>query len=523
MRLDLLITNASIRTLDPARPTATTIGIWQGRIVGLDEDVAGLDAAEIVDLHGATVLPGFIDAHTHLQLVGQSLQAVDIGGITEVDRALEAIAARAAEVPEDGWVTISGYDQRVLGRDLTALELDRAVGPRRAWARHVSSHSSVVSTAVLDRIDDLALRAHPDVAVGLLEEGHQDVVRGQRLPYAIDDVVEAVALAADQARAEGVTMCIEAGAGGWIGSLNPLDLEAFRRLQEQGRLPLRMQIMPSKDALHAVRGGDGFTRGLSLGLRTGMGADMLGIGPLKFVLDGGMMVRTAHLSEPYEGSDDRGALTEDADVLMADMADAVAGGWQLAVHAIGDAALDVALDGFERAFAATPHHRGRHRIEHGGLIRDDQVPRLAALGIAVAGQACFLWDSGDDFAGQVGEHRVPWLYRGRSLLDAGVPLIGSTDRPLPGTPLRAIQTAVERRSSTGRPLAPHEGLTVAEAVATVTTTAAWAAGMEDRLGILAPGFLADLVLLEADPFLVDTSAIADIPVLGTVVDGRFTS
>lgn len=522
MRLDLLITGANVRTMVPERPRADRIGIWNGRIVGVDEEVDGLKAADVIDLGGGTVLPGFIDAHTHLQLTGQALTAIDIGGLRSVDEVLGRIEEEAGHLPADAWVEVGGYDQRPLGRDLTNAELDRAAGGRRVWARHISSHSSVVSSAVIERIGDADIRERVSANHGLLTEHEQDHVRNQRTPYGVGEAVEAVAVAADAASRDGITFCIEAGAGGRIGSINPLDLETYDRLRVAGRLPLRLQVMPSHDALHGVVGGeaDGFSQGLDLGLRTGMGSDMLSIGPLKFIFDGGMMVRTARLSEPYAGTDSYGMFSEDPRIYREQMIDAVAAGWQLAVHAIGDAALDSALDAFEAAFAHTPEHHGRHRIEHGGLIRDDQVSRLAVNNLAVVTQACFLWNFGEDYSAQLGTHRVPWLYRGRSLLDAGVPVIQSTDRPLDGTPLQSIQTAVERKSSHGVPLAPHEAVTIHEAVEAWTVGGAWAAGMDDRLGRIRAGHIADLVVLDADPYDVAVHEIGQIPVRGTVFDGE---
>jgi predicted amidohydrolase YtcJ len=145
---------------------------------------------------------------------------------------------------------------------------------------------------------------------------------------------------------------------------------------------------------------------------------------------------------------------------------------------------------------------------------------LAALGITVVSQPSFIYDSGDDYARQLGPDRADHLYRGRALLDAGVRIVGSTDRPLPGSPLRAVQTLVERRTRSGALIGPKEGITVEEAFATVTTHAAWIAGMEDRLGAVRPGYLADLTLLGANPLTAEVGEIAEIPVLGTVVDGQ---
>lgn len=524
MRLDTIIDNAHVVTLDPDRPTAGRIGLWQGRVVGLDEEIAGLDAAETIDAAGAVVLPGFIDAHTHLQLTGQGLLAIDISAAGSVDEALAIIADRSASFAPEQWVEVSGYDQRAIGRDLTAAELDRATGGRKAWARHISSHSSVISTAVIRDIPDAGDRDLAERNHGVLREVEQDLVRAQRLPYSLDEAGRTIEIAAEQARREGVTFCMDAGAGGRIGSLNPLDISTHLRLLEDGRIPVRMQLMPSLDAMHPVLGGlgDGFGQGLDIGLRTGLGSDRLRVGAMKVVIDGGMMVRTARLSEPYEGSADRGQYSIDPADLIAGIVDGHRAGWQLAVHAIGDEAIDVAIEAFRQSAVHGGTVGHRHRIEHGGLIRPDQIAALAALEIAIVSQPSFLYDSGDDFARQMGPKRTPWLYRGRSLVDAGIRVVGSTDRPLAGTPLRAIQALADRTSSSGAIIGDGEQLTVREALEAVTVHGAWIAGMEDRLGRIAAGFLADFTVLDRSPLDVDVSEIAAIGVRATVVDGTWS-
>ena len=390
------------------------------------------------------------------------------------------------------------------------------------WVRHTSSHSSVVSSAVLDAASDPTLLEDTDVAAGLLKEGHQRLVREQRLPYTLADAGRAVTTAADAAQREGITFCMEAGAGGEVGSLNPLDVSTYLELLETAPLPVRIQLLPSWDAVHSVTGGaaDGFDRGIDLGLRTGFGNDALHIGAMKFLLDGGMAVRTAYLTDPYEGTQSYGEMRDDPDGFVDQMVDAHTAGWQLAVHAIGDAALDVAIRGFRAALEKTPRCGHRHRIEHGGLIRDDQIAPLADMGITVVSQPGFLYESGDDYVALIGSRRKRWLYRGRSLLDAGVRLVGSTDRPLKGTPLRVIQTFAERRSNQGNAICDRDRITVAEALASVTTEAAWVAGMEDRLGRVRPGFLADLTVLDANPLTTPVEQIAAIPVRATVLGGR---
>jgi predicted amidohydrolase YtcJ len=431
------------------------------------------------------------------------------------------IADAAAGLSPDDWLDVGGYDQGVLGRHLTAQELHVASGGRKVWVRQISSHASVVSTAVLDLLDP-QLRAGADASVGLFKELDQNAVLRHRLPYAADEVGGLVVAAAEQARAQGITMCVDCGNGGEVGSLSAVDAAAYLTELEGGRLPVRMQLMPSLDVLRDLRThpADGFRRGLPMGVRSGFGSDWLGIAAQKVVLDGGMQVETARMSRPYEGTDRLGVWRQDPAVMVDATVDGHRAGWQMALHAIGDAALDLAIEAFEKAQAAWPRPDARHRVEHGGVIRDDQLRRLAALGVAVVSQPSFIYDFGDRYAEQLGPERTAWLYRGRSLLEHGIRLVGSTDRPLPGDPLRAIQTLVDRTSRSGRTIAPQERIDVLAALTAFTANAAWVTRREDRLGRIARRYLADFTVLARNPLRVDPSEIADIDVLGTVVDGR---
>jgi predicted amidohydrolase YtcJ len=511
--LDLRLVGANVITMDPARPHATGIGIWQGRIFDLDGDAP---AARVVDLRGATVLPGFIDAHVHLAWAGLEEGGASIAGRTTVEEALAVIGEAVAARPAGEWVDVHGYDQRVLGRHLTAAELDSVSMGRKVFLVHQSGHACVVNGAVLA----LADLPHDD---GLLAESGMAAVRALRRPYAVAELSEAIARAGRTALSQGVTAAAEAGIAGGLVSHSAVELAAYQELREAGALPIRMRLMVAADLLHEVGAhpSDGIARGLDLGLRTGFGDDRLSIGALKIFTDGGMMARTAAMTSPYLGLDHGGELFAAPEVIMGQVRDAHRAGWQLAIHAIGDRAVDLALDALAAAQQAHPRPEARHRVEHAGVVRPEQLARFAEVGALAVVQPNFLWYSGDDYTEILGPERATWLYRGRSFLDHGVTLVGSSDRPVtPAAPLRGIQFMVERLSSSGRAVGPAEAITVEQALRAYTLDAAYACHWERSLGSLTPGKLADLAVLADDPRGVEPSRIAGIPVRATMVAGE---
>lgn len=512
------ITNANIITMDPARPRGHQLGIWRGLIVGLDDEVAELPARRVLDLGGATLLPGFIDAHVHLMWAGLAARAPSVSPSATVDGILTEVAAAVAVTGPDDWVELSGYDQRPLGRHLTAAELDTVSAGRKVFLGHVSGHGCVVNTAVLD-----LLPAGSTGNPGFLAEEAMAAARLLRPPRSMVELAAAIEHSARKCRTEGITACAEAGLGSELFAYGPLDAGAFQRAHENGQLPIRTQLMVAADALNPVQAAphDHTTHAISLGLRTGFGTGRLSLGALKVFTDGGMMARTAALSRPYQGSLDSGQLQRTSRPLEDIIVEGHLAGWQLAVHAIGDRAVDVALDAIARAQRQHPRPHARHRIEHAGLVRPDQLPRFAALGVSAVIQPSFLRHFGDDYAAIMGAERAPWLYRGRGFLDNGVRVVGSSDRPVAdGSPLRAIQFMVERSSLSGQIIGPNESVTVDEALRAYTSDAAYACHWEDSAGTISAGKRADLVVLADDPRAVPSSAIGNIAVIGTFLEGE---
>jgi hypothetical protein len=517
VQLDLRIDNANVVTMDPAHPEAGSVGVWNGLVVALDGEAAELPARQVVDVRGATVLPGFVDAHTHLCWAGLEAGATDISAASSVEEVLALIGTAAADAPAGAWVDVAGYDQRRLGRHLTAADLDGVSGSRRVYVQHRSGHACVVSSNVLAELPDRR------ESTGLLVEGAMLGVRDLRRPYALTAIVDAIERTARVCLSEGVTMCAEAGIGTGLLGHSPVELAAYQAAVEQGRLPVRAQVMVASDVLHEVtaNAANGLRRGVDLGLRTGLGDSRLSIGALKIYTDGGMMARTAALTEPYLPGSNCGMLQRDPGELIETMVDGHAAGWQLAVHAIGDRALDVALDGIEQAQGLRPRPEARHRIEHAGLVRPDQSGRMAALRVTAVIQPTFLYAYGDDYADILGPDRAGFLYRGRSFLDAGVRVAGSSDRPVAdGAPLRAIAFMADRRSCSGAVIGPGEELTVTEALESYTVHAAWACGAEREVGSITPGKQADFVVLDGDPRRVPPARIPEIEVVATLVGGE---
>src|SRR5699024_3308078 len=251
---------------------------------------------------------------------------------------------------------------------------------------------------------------------------------------------------------EGITSFGECGiAYGWIGH-SPIEISAYLRAREEGRLRARAQLMPQADGLHtiAANSADGFGIGLDAGLRTGLGDDLISIGPVKFFMDGALSGETAALRENYTGKDHPGYLQADAGVLRQQILDTCASGWSVAVHAIGDAAVDAAVADIVEAQNRYGRRPVPNRIEHAAMVHDEHLATLAEAGIVVTPQSAFAEGIGDGMNASLGPQRRPLLYRAKSFLDAGVLLAGSSDRPCAdGNVLRGIEAFVTRATRDG--------------------------------------------------------------------------
>ncbi|MGH3342885.1 MAG: amidohydrolase, partial [Carbonactinosporaceae bacterium] len=287
----------------------------------------------------------------------------------------------------------------------------------------------------------------------------------------------------------------------------------------------RATLMPVSGALHAAGAFEPGHRwfGLDLGLRTGFGDEWLRLGPVKVFSDGSLIGRTAAMRCDYAGeAGNSGFFQEPPEQLRDLIVRAHAYGWQVATHAIGDRAVQLVLDAYEEAQALAPRADARHRIEHCGVASDEQVARIAMLGVVPVPQGRFIGAIGDGMAAALGADRVGDCYRQRSFLEAGITVPGSSDCPVvDGAPLLGIHDMVNQRTDSGAPFNPAEAVTPEQALRAYTHGSAYAVHEEPVKGTLSRGMLADFAVLSDDLLAVAPDRIRDITVGATVVGGRF--
>ncbi|MER2138413.1 MAG: amidohydrolase family protein, partial [Arthrobacter sp.] len=262
--------------------------------------------------------------------------------------------------------------------------------------------------------------------------------------------------------------------------------------------------------------------GLDTGIRAGLGDEWLRLGPVKIFSDGSLLGSTAYMSEDYVGcTHNHGYLQMDAGELRNSALAAYRAGWPIAMHAIGDAAVEHAVSILTEAQETYGPNCFPNRIEHGGVVHPEQLDRIAAAGIVLVPQPHFITEFGDGMAALLGPARTELSYPAAGLLHRGAVLPGSSDRPVSsGRPLDVMQSFVERLTPSGRIYGAEQRITAEQALAAYTTGSAAATGTSGEKGSLSPGLLADLVFLDQDPTAVDPGRIGATRVLGTMVGGE---
>lgn len=514
----------AILTMNPRRPRAEWM-VTHGEYIVLvgSGEPPGLTFERRLDFRGYTVLPGFNDAHNHLLNYGFKLGEIDLRGVCDI----VDLAARVSRFdPGLAIVRASGYNQALLRekRHPTLAELDGMVPDRPLVIAHTSGHMLAVNSHALtlarigpdteDPPGGVIERDRHGRPSGLLLERAQELMTAALPVPTLDQMVEAIGRASKRYASWGLTTTQEAGVG-WLAEN---EIAAWQDACERGVLKTRAVLMPDVRSMVWEEG-----RPLMYqGMRTGFGGTRLRLGPVKIFADGSMIGRTAAMTEPYAGTDQRGMLIWDPDRLRAMVSGLVSQGFRVAVHAIGDRAVEAVLDAYQAAARDRDIRPMRNRIEHAGVLPDALLSRCVQLGVLPIPQQHFIGELGDTFRQNIGD-RIKHSYRQKSILDAGLVLAGSSDCfVVDGRPLLGIHDAVNQRTATGQPYAPEEALTAGQALAAYTSGSAYAGKEEEYKGRLQSGFLADFTVLDRNPLEVDSSSIRDIRVIATYCGGEKT-
>lgn len=564
--MNTILINAKVYTVNPAQPRATAIAIAGNRIlaVGGDDDINAirLPNAQRVDMHGAFVLPGLIDAHVHLEHTGFAMQRVPVDEVPSVDEAVRRVRERAGQTPAGQWIQGWGWQQAIWGGQFpTAQQLDaattdhpvalRAKSGHAMWANTLALRKAGITRDTADPTGGEIMRNTAGEPTGVLLESAMDLV-SRVIPWPTQAQEEEATLPAMRAMNKaGLTgvHCMDGASGigmGGVGTFN-----TYQRLREQGKSTLRVCKQLPVENIDAVIGA---------GLRSGFGDAWLRIGGVKVFTDGALGPKTAWMVAPYENepphSGDKphnlGIPIWEPEQLVEFVQKAHAHGLSVTTHAIGDRANHAILDAYEiaqrntecvpetatrsenqngdrgtiRDTSRVPYHVLRDRIEHAQVLLPEDIARFGQLGVIAsvqpihATQDMFMVDA---YWGGRGRY----AYAFRDIANGGARLALGSDSPVETfDPLVGMHAAITRQRKDGTPASgwyPDQRLTIEEAIHGYTLGAAYAGYGEHELGSIEPGKLADLTVLSHDLTAIAPEDILNVAVERVMVDGGWVA
>ena len=508
--------NGNVLTIDANNSVAEAISVRADRIekVGTSEEILALvdESTYVVDLRGRTLMPGFVDSHGHFPGSGQTVFSTDlnsppIGDVDDIEEVIDRLK-KMADARPDGWIMGWGYDDTMIAeqRHLTREDLDRVSTTRPVSVMHISGHLSSVNSVALaeagidentpdpegghiQRDMDSPDQRRPN---GVLEETAAREILTRMFDLSLSDGVRMATDAARTYLAQGVTA---ASAGGM-----PLAAaKGLGPLSQFNVYPQRVALFPLYEEVMDQIVNEGWhPREFEAGRVT--------VPRVKIIADGSIQGFTGYLREPYyvayKGDVNyRGYPSVPRDALFEQVEDLYERRIQVAIHCNGDASIDDGLDAIEAAAAKFPWPQARPLIIHAQMTRRDQIDRMAALGVTPSFFSAHTYFWGDRHAAIfMGPERAANMSPAKWALDAGVRFSSHMDTPvLPMLPLQAVWSQVERKSTSGEVIGPHQRISRVQALRAVTIDAAWQVFMDEEIGSIEPGKMADLVVLSGSP------------------------
>ena len=537
---DLILLNGKIVTLDPAQPEVHAIAVRGGRIVAVGSQAEAQQlkgpATRVIDLGGKLAIPGLIEGHGHFMGVGEAQMNLKLSTARNWDDIVAMVAAAAKTAKPGAWIMGRGFHQskwdkvpqpNVQGFPVHA-GLSKISPNNPVWLEHASGHASMVNAAALKAAEITAATPDPPGGeilkdangqpTGLLNERAQGLLRpaynaylSRRSPAEIEaDGRHKVELAARECVANGITTFEDAGS-----SFETVDL--IKRVAGEGKLDLRLWMMLNES-------NSNLQRDIASYRLQDFADHHLTVRAIKRVADGALGSRGAWMLEPYSDLPSSAGLnTEKMEAVRETAEIAIAHGFQLCVHAIGDRANREVLNVYEAAFAANPDkHDLRWRIEHAQHLNPADIPRFGKLGVIAAMQAIHCTSDAPFVIPRLGEKRAEeGAYVWRSLLDSGAVVGNGTDAPVEEVnPIACYYAAVTRKTKDGSLFFPKQCMTRIEALKSYTLSNAFAAFEEDQKGSLVAGKLADITVLSSDILTVPASQIPSTHVVYTIIGGK---
>jgi predicted amidohydrolase YtcJ len=532
---DTVVVNAKVITADARFSIAEAIAVRDGKFVavGSTADILALCSPRTarIDAKGATVLPGLIDTHVHVEAAGLLNYTISFDGVTSVADALARVEAMTKRIPKGDWLRGAIWHpiaQMKEKRFLTRWELDQ-VAPDHPVCLPVG-HFTLVNSLALERAgitrdtpDPPGGQIHRDTetgeANGVLEEGAEDLVEALVPPWSREVRIKQLKEAMAHLNSFGITSAISA-------AVNPTDLRLHHAICRQREATLRLSMM------YAPTGGLNPTLSLeqwemllsTMGASSDFGDDWLSYSGVKLQVDGGMTLRTADTREGYPGDPDyHGVTVVTQERLNQLVAIANRYDWRVAAHAVGDAAVDKILDAYEYADKQRSIRGRRFVVLHASLVHRDQMERAKALDVRIDAQSAFLWDKAATVTKHLGRKAAERAIPMRTLIDVmGLDLLAQgTDYPVnPLDPFINMYVMITRKDINGDVYGPEEAITREEAIRLYTSAAARYAFAEEKVGSIEPGKHADLVILSGDPLTAAPEELKRIQALRTIVGGR---
>lgn len=533
-KADIVFLNGKVITVDANNSIAEAVAVKNGFIVKIGSNSVVQEfvqnGAEVIDLKGKNMLPGFIDSHTHLLNSAMSLRFF-VDGRTPPNKSiydvLEKIREKVKQTPRGEWVIVQGsmlWDRKLVeGRYPNKEELDE-VAPDHPVVVWASAHIGVVNSKALEVAG--IKKENPDPLGGKIERDDKGEPTG-----VLREVRRTGILPLPSYSHELIKESIKTGVQKWwvkqgITTVHcfcgPSAMRIYQELLEEDALPLRIHLMVyTKDPKM------GLDSLVNLGIHTGFGNEKLKIGGLKIFVDGATSGKSAATYEPYVGMPKYYGLLQISSKELTELAvKAHREGIQLCIHAVGDKAQDMALDAIEEALKAFPRGDHRHRIEHFGnvLTSKERIKRAKKLGVIPVPTVEWIYAYGDFIEEYFGSERTKQSFPIKTLIYEGLRPPGSSDtlgtEPLSINPFFSIWCAVARKTFSGNVLIPEESISVIDAIRMYTINGAYAGFEEDIKGSIEEGKLADMIVISNDILSLSIDKIKDIQVDMTIINGK---